>query len=203
MTTHRTKLSFNELIREHTGTSVLRTESSNRDALGLLEALQAVAESAMQAMVDRPICASTPNKAGGEARRRVGDAFAAADWFGMVQPNNRQGYPDFSITMDSGLHVYVECKTFGIGKEEDTFRSLYLSHSIKNTVTLDGCHIVIGFELRREGSGPNGDCYIPEGYNIVDLHGLPMTTKTEWHAGNIDLYSRDRILATSREDDKL
>lgn len=197
MTAQRDMLLFDELIRDFTGTTVLPTECLKGDARELLNGLKDVAENAMRAMMDRPIYAMTPNRAGMEAKKRVGDAFSSDVWFGKVQPIKRQGYPDFSIATSIGTQAYVECKTFGSGKEEDTFRSLYLSRSIQETVVVDAYHIAIGFELRREDSDSTEGCFVPESYNIVDLHGVPMVVKTEWHARNVDLYSPDRVLATS------
>ena len=197
MTAQQDKLLFDELISDFTGTTVLPTECLKGDSRELLDGLKDVAENAMRAMMDRPIYAMTPNRAGAEAKKRVGDAFSSEVWFGKVQPNKRQGYPDFSIATSAGTQAYVECKTFGSGKEEDTFRSLYLSRSIQETVVVDAYRIAIGFELRREDSDSTEGCFVPESYNIVDLHGVPMAVKEEWHARNVDLYSPDRVLATS------
>lgn len=195
MTSRQDKVTFDELVRELTETTVLRTGGSDGHARDLLDGLRSVAERAKQAMMDQPIVAATPNQAGNEAKKRVGDAFSSAAWFGSVQPNTRQGYPDFSIAMSNGTQAYVECKTYGVGKEEDTFRSLYLSSSIKESVLADAYHIAVGFELRRVASDPGESTYVPEGYKIVDLYGVPMAIKEEWHARNIDLYDSHRVLA--------
>ena len=197
MTKQGGKLPFNELVQEFTKTTVLRAGGLDGDARGLLNGLEDVAETAMRAMLERPIIATTPNHAGNEAKKRVGDAFSSAAWFGKICPNIRQGYPDFSIATSDGARAYVECKTFGVGKEEDTFRSLYLSSSIRETVTVDAYHIAIGFELRRADSDSTGGSFVPVGFNIVDLHGVPLGVKEEWHARNIDLYTPDRLLAKS------
>ncbi len=192
----RDKLPFKELVRKFTGTTVLPADRLKGDARELLDRLQVVAQNAMEAMRDRPICAETPNQAGAEAKKRVGDAFSSDFWFGKVQPNKRQGYPDFSIATSAGTQAFVECKTFGRGKKEDTFRSLYLSRSIHETVTVDGYHIAIGIEMSRSDSDTTEGSFVPESYKIVDLHGVPLAIKEEWHARNIDLYSLDKILAT-------
>lgn len=197
MTAQRDTLLFDELIREFTGKTVLPADRLKGDAQELLDGLQVVAENAMRAMRDRPICAETPNQAGTEAKKRVGDAFASEIWFGKVQPIKRQGYPDFSIATRAGTKAYVECKTFGSGKEEDTFRSLYLSRSICETVTADAYHIAIGIELRRVDTESTEASFVPDSYKIVDLRGVPLAMKEEWHARNYDLYSSDRVLVTS------
>ena len=194
MTAQRDMLLFDELIRDFTGTTVLPTECLKGDARELLNGLKDVAENAMRAMMDRPIYAMTPNRAGMEAKKRVGDAFSSDVWFGKVQPIKRQGYPDFSIATSAGTKAYVECKTFGSGKEEDTFRSLYLSRSICETVMADAYHIAIGIELRRVDAESTEASFVPDRYKIVDLHGVTLAMKEEWHARNCDLYSHDRVL---------
>ena len=196
MTAQRDKLLFDELVWNLTGTTVLPADCLKGDSRELLDGLQVVAENAIRAMRDRPICAETPNQAGAEAKKRVGDAFSSDFWFGKVQPNKRHGYPDFSIATSAGTQAFVECKTFGRGKEEDTFRSSYLSRSICETVMVDAYHFAIGIEMRRSDSDTTEGSFVPESYKIVDLSGVPVAIKEEWHARNIDLYSPDRILAT-------
>lgn len=102
------------------------------------------------------------------------------------------GYPDVKIETDR-IPIYLEVKTYAAANRTTTQRSFYLSPSEDHKVGEDGYHLLVGFEIER-----NGNLFTPVAFEIVDLYGLDCDMKAEFNSDNRRLYEPGRILAHER-----
>jgi hypothetical protein len=102
------------------------------------------------------------------------------------------GYPDVKIEAGK-MPIYLEVKTYAATTHTTTMRSFYLSPSEDHKVSEDGYHLVVGFEIER-----NGNLFTPVAFEIVDLYGLDCDMKAEFNSDNKRLYEPGRILAKER-----
>lgn len=102
------------------------------------------------------------------------------------------GYPDVRIEAKEGA-IYLEVKTYAAKNHKTTQRSFYLSPSESPKVIESAFHLLVGFEIER-----NGNLYIPVAFEIVDLYGLDCDMKAEFNSDNRRLYENHRILAQER-----
>jgi len=143
--------------------------------------------------IERP----RPNEVGNDMEPFVIDALKAVG-LDAATPKTRDGkgkstgYPDVRIETD-GLPIYFEVKTYAAKNHDTTQRSFYLSPSNDPKVVEDAFHLIVGFEIEREGNH-----YWPVAFEIVDLYGLDCDMKSEFNSDNKRLYEPDRILAQER-----
>jgi hypothetical protein len=87
----------------------------------------------------------------------------------------------------------LELKSYAAANHGTTQRSFYLSPAEDPKISDDGHHLLVGFEIER-----NGNFYTPVAFEIVDLYGLDCDMKAEFNSDNKRLYEKHRILAQER-----
>ncbi len=102
------------------------------------------------------------------------------------------GYPDIRMVID-GEVFYLEVKSFAAKNRQTTQRSFYLSPSATPKVTEAAVHLLVGFEIVR-----NGNEFRPVAFELIDLYGLPCDMKSEFNSDNKRLYEDARILKQER-----
>ncbi len=185
---------FGEVIKVLYGTSVEKFDAGtikNKEILAILvEAMRAVCKSVQAKPIERP----RPNEVGNDMEPIVIKALVDRQ-LRAAAPRTKSGkgksagYPDVRIETD-GIPIFLEVKTYAAGKPASSFRTFYLSPAKNAKVTEDGYHLLVAFEIEREGN-----FYTPIGFNLVDLFGLDCDLKAEFNSNNKRLYGTDRILA--------
>lgn len=144
-----------------------------------------------------PIERSRPNEVGNDMEPFVinalkGHGMDAAAPKTKSGKGKTTGYPDIKIT---GLTVpiFLEVKTYAAANHETTQRSFYLSPAEDHKITEDGYHLLVGFEIVR-----NGNIFTPVAFKLADLYGLDCDMKAEFNSDNYRLYEPHRILASER-----
>ena len=156
--------------------------------------LQRIAERSAAAMEENPIVRTRPNEVGNDVEKYIINSLEEEGGVSVMPMRYKVGYPDIKIHLNATEEIiFLECKTFGLGKEKNSMRSFYLSRgkAIIAKIDCDAPHIMISFEMSREG-----DIFTPVTYKLVDLYDLPCKLKEEWYAKNQDLYADERVLAS-------
>ncbi|MCP4848538.1 MAG: hypothetical protein GY899_11390 [Verrucomicrobiaceae bacterium] len=111
---------------------------------------------------------------------------------GKVQ---RSGYPDLQIThLPSGRICYLDPKLFESSNRKSTLRTFYYQPGTRyGKIHHDAHHLLAGIEH----DGNNGSWRFT-GWELVDLAGLELRLKAEFHGSNRDLY-RDELLLRRSE----
>jgi hypothetical protein len=152
---------------------------------------------ACKAVQAKPIERPRPNEVGNDMEPFVIAALAARK-LRAAAPKTKAGkgkstgYPDVKIET-GGVPVYLEVKSYAAANHGTTQRSFYLSPAEDPKVSDDGHHLLVGFEIER-----NGNFYIPVAFEVVDLYGLDCDMKAEFNSDNKRLYEKHRILAQER-----
>jgi uncharacterized coiled-coil protein SlyX len=188
---------FEVVIKSLCGTSVAKfdpTIDKNKETLALLvEAMRDACRTVQAKPIERP----RPNEVGNDMEPFVIAALTARK-FRAAAPKTKggkgksTGYPDIKIETGS-VPIYLEVKSYAAANHETTQRSFYLSPAEDPKVSDDGYHLLVGFEIER-----NGNFYTPVAFEIVDLYGLDCDMKAEFNSDNKRLYEKHRILAKER-----
>jgi hypothetical protein len=190
---------FEVVIRSLCDVGVMRFDLSqpqNSAALGLI--VQAMGD-ACRTVRSSPIRRPRPNEVGNDMEPFVVAALNARG-LKAAAPRTRNGlgkstgYPDIRIDTE-GLPIFLEVKTYAAANHATTQRSFYLSPADDPKVFEDAHHLLVGFEIARDG-----DLYSPVGFEVVDLFGLECDMKSEFNSDNRRLYAADRLLARERID---
>jgi hypothetical protein len=89
------------------------------------------------------------------------------------------GYPDCLLTYNNE-HYYIEIKTYTDSNKKTSLRSFYYSPLKTSKITLDACHLLIGFVTIKRNNG-----YALSGsFSVVDLFNIGLTLKTEFNTNN-------------------
>lgn len=187
---------FETIIKEMYGHTVMKFDFTNESKV--FEQLHAAMTAVCDTVTANPIKRARANEVGNDLEKCV---IAACGNQGLVAnaPTSKAGkgkstgYPDVIVTIDHKPSIYLEVKSYAVGKTATRFRSFYLSPSDDPKVTSDGHHLLVGFEVKREG-----DRYWPVAFEIVDLYGLDCDMKAEFNSGNKRLYAADRCLVKQR-----
>lgn len=188
---------FDVIIRALCGVAVERfntDEPANRNTLNMLVSAM---RQACKTVQRNPIKRSRPNEVGNDMEPFV---ITSLNDIGLNASPPRTkggkgkstGYPDVKIEI-AGVVIYLEVKTFAAKTHETTQRSFYLSPSENPKVIENANHLLVGFEIER-----NGNTYTPVAFEIVDLYGLDCDMKAEFNSDNRRLYENHRILARER-----
>ena len=183
---------FYEVIKELTGYNVIRIDKETVNTDRLLGILDRVSRRAKSDMIQNPIVRPRPNEVGNDIEPRVQTALSNEDGISVVPMSYSKGYPDIKANLtDIQETIFIECKTFGIGKGAMGMRSFYLSPgpAISSKVDCDAFHVVISYEMQR-----SGNIYTPRIYKLIDLYDLPCRLKEEWQSTNRYLYDDCRVL---------
>ena len=166
-------------------------EQTNRKTL---DQIVSAMRQACQTVQGNPIERPRPNEVGNDMEPFV---ITSLNDVGLVAaaPKTKDGkgkstgYPDVRIETMEGA-IYLEVKTYAARNHKTTQRSFYLSPSESPKVIENAFHLLVGFEIER-----NGNLYTPIAFEIVDLYGLDCDMKAEFNSDNRRLYEDHRILA--------
>jgi len=188
---------FEVVINAICGTSVKKFDRDNKKNNETLELLIAAMRDACKAVQENPIERSRPNEVGNDMepfviRALIDRKFVAAAPKTKGGKGKSTGYPDVRISTGDAS-IYLEVKTYALPNHNTTQRSFYLSPAEDPKVSDDGYHLLVGFEIER-----NGSLYMPVAFEIVDLYGLECDMKAEFNSDNRRLYAHQRILAQER-----
>jgi len=145
-----------------------------------------------------PIERSRPNEVGNDMERFVLQALNGSD-LKAEAPRTKAGkrksvgYPDIRIEATRGPPIYLEVKTYNARNRNSTQRSFFFSPTDDPKITEDGFHLLVGFEIERDGNR-----FTPVAYEIVDLFDLECDLKYEFNSNNLRLYQPERILKEGR-----
>lgn len=101
------------------------------------------------------------------------------------------GYPDCLIEMGE-VKIYADVKTFQTKTIDSTLRSFFYQPTNKSKIHFNAPHIIIGFETESLG-GDNKSPFKLVGYKLIDLYELKVKFKAEFNAGNIEIYSLNKL----------
>ncbi len=188
---------FELVIRSLCDVKVLKFDLNSDANQKLLNLIVKASKDTCEKVQSNPIERSRPNEVGNDIEPFVMNALKN---LGLTagRPSARSGrgkstgYPDVRIE-SCDYPVYLEVKTFAAANKSTTQRSFYLSPSGAPKVTEDAYHLLVGFEIEREGN-----LYRPVAFEIVELYGLKCDMKSEFNSDNKRLYEEGRILATGR-----
>lgn len=112
----------------------------------------------------------------------------------------RSGYPDLKITDEAtGGVFYLDPKLMEQGSVKSTLRTFYFEPKDGTLkINEEAAHLLVGIEH----NGVHGNWHFT-GWRMVDLSGLKVRLKAEFHASNKDLYGKSSELektASGRKD---
>ena len=109
---------------------------------------------------------------------------------GQIQ---RAGYPDLRLKhLASGRVYFLDPKLYRSDSERSQFRSFYFEpKSTTSKINEAGVHLVLGIEHFGKDEQSR---WTLGGLKIVDVAGLPVRQKLEYHAGNRSLYAPERVV---------
>jgi len=159
----------------------------------IITAMRETCKAVQREPIERP----RPNEVGNDmepyAIRALQSAGLHADAPKTITGNGKStGYPDIRIEADP-YPIYLEVKTYAAKNRETTQRSFFLSPSDNSKVIEDAHHLLVGFEISREGN-----LFKPMAFEIAELYGLDCDMKFEFNSDNKRLYESARILAQER-----
>lgn len=188
---------IHELIPEIYGHQVLRLSDvlAQADQLKFIKLFEQAMHNVCATVRKYPIHRPRPNEVGNDKEPYVMKALiaqgvqasspAAKSGQGKVT-----GYPDLQLNWN-GFHSYLEVKTYAKKNKTTTQRSFYLSPSDDPKVVKDSVHLLVGFEIER-----NGNSFWPVGFELLDLYELKCDMKIEYNSDNKRLYQSGLILSS-------
>lgn len=193
---------FPVAIKGLTGFKVLTFDLSLNPNKELLELLSKAAQLGGQKAFSEGIFTARPNEAGNhiepfvvESLKQVG--LKADKPTSKSGKKKAAGYPDIQIVSESGIVVYMDCKTYNTLTKGQSFRTFYFSPSKDPKITKDAFHLLMSFELdiaERKGKR----AFIPISWQIYTLDKLLIQVKHEFNASNRELYTKEALLAEGK-----
>lgn len=188
---------FEVIINSLCNSKVVQFAADQPENIGNLNAMAAAMRDVCATVRATPIQRSRPNEVGNDMEPFVISALKCQG-LQSAAPRTRggfgksTGYPDIRIDAQP-FPIYLEVKTYAAATQDTTMRSFYLSPAEDPKVCEDAHHLLVGFEIER-----NGNFFAPAAFKIVDLYGLNCDMKAEFNSDNRRLYQPDRILAQER-----
>jgi len=100
------------------------------------------------------------------------------------------GYPDIKIVDSYGRVTYLESKAIS-GDWDSSFRSFYYTSGKK--IDSAARHILIAWDISNE----TGNYWKLNGWKLVELYNLSITTKFEFQSNNQKIYDPKLVIAKS------
>lgn len=188
---------FEVVIQALCGATVERFDPDAGDNRAALASIVDAMREACRTVQANPIERPRPNEVGNDMEPFVINALKAQGMQAAAPKaksgrGKTTGYPDVKIATN-GIPIYLEVKTYAAANHNTTQRSFYLSPAEDHKVGEDGYHLLVGFEIER-----NGNLFTPAAFEIVDLYGLDCDMKAEFNSDNRRLYEPSRCLAHER-----
>ncbi len=127
-----------------------------------------------------------------EVGKRIEEVFVEELKKSKLQPTllTTAGYPDIKIVDSYNGVTYLESKA--VSRDwQSSFRSFYYTSGKK--IDSNGRHLLIAWDIFNE----TGDYWKVNGWKLIDLAKLAITTKMEFQSNNKKLYARELILDQS------
>lgn len=169
------------------------TNEADRD---LISRLEDAAQRCMAGLIANPLICGRVNEVGNLFEPRTSAACVEAGL--KVEPiGGPSGYPDLLVRDPQGRPTYIEVKAVGVGKEDSSFRSFYLSPSERPKVRYDARHILFAFvhEPVRNSEGIAGYC--AKAFKLMDISRLLGSVKFEYQSNNRQMYGGE-LLASGK-----
>ncbi len=188
---------FEVVIKSLYGARVLPFSRGNALHQGVLKNIVIAMRDVCRTVQKSPINRPRPNEVGNDFEPFVISSLNKAG-LSSAAPRTRSGkgkstgYPDVRLETSLGP-VFLEVKTYAAANHETTQRSFYLSPTDEPKVHEDGLHLLVGFEVARQGNN-----FTPVGFTVVDLYGLDCDMKFEFNSDNRRLYETHRLLHSER-----
>ncbi len=184
---------FGKIIHDLYGHEVIKFDLKDQNNQRILEVIKKAMQAVCCTVQEKPIERSSPQGVGNAMEPFVINALidhglVARSPLTQSGRGKSTGYPDVKIALD-GVPIYLEVKTYAAKNHDTTQRSFYLSPSDDPKITDNAVHLLVGFEIVKEG-----DLFHPVAFEIVDLYGLPCDWKSEFNADNKRLYEDSRTL---------
>ena len=188
-----TEINFPELIKQLSGHVIIPFDKTKKEDQDLLNTLEKASKLSIKLMKEKPIIRERANEAGNDAEGYVEDAIEQCG-LKNIPFAKRVGYPDIHFIDKSNRHNYLEVKTYNFLQEgKNSMRTFYLSPAKNFKIEHDGHHFLIAFAMKSESE--NGLLkFEPQKFKIITLDKLVCKLKSEYNAGNQDLYNKDTML---------
>ncbi len=190
-------LPFETVIRALCDVAVLPFDTDEDAAKRHLDLIKQACQIAAERVIANPIKRPRPNEVGNDMEAFVISGLHAVG-LSAASPQTRQGggratgYPDILVDAVPSP-IYLEVKTYARETHKTSMRAFYLSPSDNPKVTCDAHHLLVGFEMHRDG-----DLFTPTGFELVDLYGMECDLKAEFNSSNARIYGSHRKLFSSR-----
>jgi hypothetical protein len=197
-------LPFRTVIQAATGNRVLPLDPDSAPDTAIIQ----VVSHSMDRVLNRLNRPDSPtneesriNEVSSHFERALRETLDGREAFSCTIPKNaageeqRSGYPDLRLIHHrSGRVTYLDPKLVAQGSLDSSFRTFYYTpKSRTNKVLEDAHHLLIGIE-----HDANTGRWTFLRWHLVDLHGFKVRLKTEFQAGNDDLYRPDLLIRSSR-----
>jgi len=189
------------VVKLVTGHSVLEFDPLAENNAKLLKQLEEAAKKAGQQANAEGLWSARPNEVGNRIEKHVKRALASEGLI-VFDPQTKRGkskagYPDIGVEDAQGRTVYLECKTYEPGKENQSFRTFYWKVSKDTKVTKDAFHLVLTYSRERtqELNEQRENRYRFLTWGIYNVEDLPLNLKPEFFASNKAMYTGGALLA--------
>lgn len=187
---------LHKVIAELFDQKVLLFDRHNENII-LLDAFQKAMNSLCLYLQEHPIIRPRPNEVGNDIEEFVIN-YLRKHAISASRPSTRSGkgkanaYPNIFIP-SKPTPIYLEVKSYAAANKNTSLRSFYLSPSQDPKICHDAHHLLIGFEVIRDGNE-----FRPVAWTLTDLYNLPCSIKTEYNSDNKSLYRPEFILDSNR-----
>ncbi len=190
---------FGLVIKSMTGFEVIQFDRDKVEDKNLLQKISQAAEITGREIagmggIKRP----RPNEVGNDLEPFMEKALKSIGYADTGTPKGKSGkgkavgYPDRGFT-DNGRAVYLELKSYAKESLNSTMRSFYLSPSDDFKVNKDALHLLIAFEIDREGNA-----FFVSGWKIITVDKLLVDVKYEFNSDNKRLYASHAVLVEEK-----
>jgi hypothetical protein len=181
---------FCELLRATTPYEVYSLDITNSQDVELLNDLTTSAKNFIS-FIDRTRTRFEGGRIN-EIGRRIEEVFVEELKKTKLKPSllSAAGYPDIKIVDSHDRVTFIESKA--VSQDwESTFRSFYYTSGKK--IDSAGRHLLVAWDISKE----RDNYWKVNGWKLVDLTNLEITTKMEFQSNNQKLYKSSLILAES------
>jgi hypothetical protein len=192
---------FGLVIKSMTGFEVISFDRDKQEDKELLHKISQAAEITAREIVEMGgIKRPRPNEVGNDLEPFMEKALKFIGYADTGTPKGKSGkgkavgYPDREFT-DKGRPVYLELKSYAKETVNSTMRSFYLSPSDDFKVNKTALHLLIAFEIVREGNA-----FFVSGWKIITVDKLLVDVKYEFNSDNKRLYASHAVLAEQKFD---
>ena len=181
---------FSELLRSTTPFDVYSLNAKDPKDLELVEQITTSANNFIKSI--NRTHTRFEGKRINEVGRRIEEVFVEELKKSKLTPLQliTPGYPDIKIVDAYERVTYLESKAIS-GDWDSSFRSFYYTSG--NKIDSAGRHILIAWDISNE----TGNYWKLNGWKLVELYNLIITTKFEFQSNNQKIYDSKLIIAKS------